>query len=46
MELTYTFLFSENFVDDRRNSFSDRLEAKLTDIQVGTTNDETSPAKV
>ncbi|XP_078351954.1 coiled-coil domain-containing protein 85C-A-like isoform X2 [Oculina patagonica] len=30
-----------DFVDDCRNSFSERLEAKLTDIQVGT-NSETS----
>lgn len=38
------FSFLGNVVDDRRNSFSERLEAKLTDIQEGT-NHERSPSE-
>ena len=39
MELTYNFPILADFVDDRRNSLSERLEAKLTDIQQVGTNE-------
>ena len=41
MELTYNSPILADFVDDRGNSFSERLEAKLTDIQQVGTNSET-----
>ena len=39
MELTYNFPILADFVDDHRNSLSERLEAKLTDIQQVGTNE-------
>lgn len=41
-ELTYNFLILADYVDDHRSSFSERLEAKLTDIQVGKNNETSS----
>ena len=42
LELTFTFLIIGDLGQDHGNSLSERLEAKLTNIQVGTSNEHTT----